>query len=181
MAKSAGWSPKMLSQFLAMNAARPQSDFRKTKFFDMLGADALALLTAFLETKTLAAQQFFYQSPWPGRDETTLVPGTERWKDRVREYLRQAALYASNHPFNAPTKRAVTAPGRVHTREEIQQPYSAQGPTNYADAAGVKGGNLNPRAYQPAVGSYPGQPHPIDDAAAEAIAYNAGGHVRVKK
>lgn len=96
-ATAALWTPAMLSTFLAQQSARPQQDFRKTAFFSLLDADALALLQAFLETKSVTARAFFYQQPWPGRDELTLIPGSPQWKARVREYIRQAQIYALQH------------------------------------------------------------------------------------
>jgi hypothetical protein len=88
------WTPAMLATFLAQNASRPQSDFRKIEFFKLLGGDASALLQAFLETKNVRAQKFFYQQPWPGRDEKGLIPASPRWKDRVREYMRLSMRFA---------------------------------------------------------------------------------------
>lgn len=169
------WTPAMLSTFLAQQAARPQKDFRKTAFFDLLNADALALLQAFLETKSIPARAFYYQQPWPGRDLKTLVPGSTQWKDRVREYLLQANLYAVQHA----AAKSVSGPiSRANPALQEYPTYSATAPVSTSELSnsgnGPAGrGGQNPRAYHQGASSYPGQPDPVGDAMNAAIAANA--------
>jgi hypothetical protein len=173
------WSPAILSAFLAQQSSRPQKDFRKTAFFNLLDADALALLQAFFEVKSPAGREFFYQQPWPGRDELTLIPGSPQWKDRVREYIRQAAMYAARHVGGVTTPTAhrpapnslvgtYYAPGPSSISELSNQ---GNGPTQ-VNGRGGNNSNLNPRAWQQGVSSAPETLDPVQDAMTAAIAAN---------
>lgn len=96
------WSVSALAEFLRSNSELPQASFRKQKFFEMLSGHALALLQAFLEVKSVEARQWFMRTPWPEKQDNTLIPATTRWLDKVKWYITMAnaSVGRSNSAIN---------------------------------------------------------------------------------
>ncbi len=84
------WPVGKLAEFMARNPNVNPNNYRKEKLFNLLSGHALALLQAFLEVKSVAARRWFMKVPWPEAQDDSLVPGTARWIEKVKFYIKMA-------------------------------------------------------------------------------------------